>query len=640
MGNSTFYRADIDGLRAIAVILVILFHADLSWIEGGYSGVDVFFVISGYLITKSINKEMSSGEFSFKSFYLRRIRRIIPVLVFMMLVITIPASIFLFANDLEAYSRTVLHTMLSTNNFHLWSNGKNYFVENTELIPLIHTWSLSVEEQFYVIWPPILLVLHRVFKQKSRRVFIVLFIIVAFVLSVYLAFNNPKMAYFLLPARIFELTLGAGLAMFWDIIPKLKKGVNHLLSIVGLFLVLVPAFLLDSSSVFPGYNALWSCMGSVFIIISGKNEMQQGVVNKLLSIKSLVFIGLLSYSMYLWHWPIFVFIKYLGFELTLPYIIFAITLTLILSYLSWRFIEKPFRYKFKYNFSKTLLVVLLPCLLITGLIYGVLDAKNGFPNRFPELSEFDKNTNFPNKVRRDCFDAFKIGNCDTCFLGVKKDSLDGILIGDSFANHTASFLDVLAKDAGLYFHDSAAGGYPLLYDVDDVSGIPTRDKGYGIQRLEYAKKLKTIVIASNWERFNDSTSKNYQFVLEQLRTLVALNKNIIIVDPLRSTNEMTLHKMKMYKTSNVANLTKEELKTPLYPRTEDYIINRVKSIFPSIKIINLNDVMCNDSVCDFEIDGSIVYRNGNHLNTSGAEAIAKKYINKIGNPISYLNDLK
>lgn len=636
MNKPISYRADIDGLRAIAVILVILFHADFNWIQGGYTGVDVFFVISGYLITKSINKEMLNGNFSFKSFYLRRIRRIIPVLVFMMLVVTIPAYLFLFANDLEAYSRTVLHTMLSTNNFHLWSNGNNYFVENTELIPLIHTWSLSVEEQFYIIWPPILLLLHRFLSHKNRLKFIIIFIVLGIGLSVFLAHNNPKMAYFLLPARIFELTLGAGLALFWDKIPMLSKTINNIISIVGIVLVVLPALLLDNTSIFPGFNALWPCLGSVLIILSGKNIERKGIANTILQSKSLVFIGLLSYSMYLWHWPIFVFVKYLGFELTLPITVGSITLTILLSYFSWKFVEQPFRYKFKYNFSKTLLVVLLPCLLVTGLIYGVLDAKNGFPDRFPELMEFDKKANFPNKVRRNCFDAFQVGNCEECSLGIKKDTLDGVLIGDSFANHTAAFLDVLAKDAGLYLHDSAAGGYPLLYDIDDLTGEPTRELDYGIKRLEYAKKFKSIFIATNWERFQRKDSKNYQFVMTTIKELVDSEINIFIIDALRSTNDMNLHKMKMHKTSNISSISKEELLVPFYKRGKEYIVYEIEKRFPSITIIDLNDVMCNDKTCDYEINGSIVYRNGNHLNTSGAELIANRFIEQDKNPLLVL----
>ncbi|MBP2831397.1 acyltransferase [Aquimarina sp. U1-2] len=635
MNKTLFYRADIDGLRAIAVILVILYHADLSWIEGGYIGVDVFFVISGYLITSSINKEMLNGAFSFKAFYLRRIRRIIPVLVFVMLVVTLPACLFLFANDLENFSRTVLHTMLSTNNFYLWLNGKNYFVENTEVIPLLHTWSLAVEEQFYVIWPPILLLMHRFLHSTKRLVCIVLCIIAGLGISVYQAYYDPTTAYFLLPARLFELSMGAGLALFWDKIPKISTLYNHIISSIGLLLIISSGVLLDNSSIFPGMNALWPCLGAVMIILAGKSQ-DNALVNRLLAMKPLVTLGLLSYSMYLWHWPIFVFIKYLGYDLDVPKIISAITLTIVLSYFSWKYVEQPFRYRFTYRFSKTIWVVLLPCLFITGTIYGILDAKDGFPERHPELTEFNKDENFPNKVRKHCFDTYAIGNVAYCSLGVKKDTLDGILIGDSFANHTAAFIDVLAKDANLYFHDSAAGGYPLLHDIDDISGENERDPRYGLERLAYAQKLETIIIATNWERFYDPASKNYQFVLETLAGLVESKKNIIIIDPLRATSAMNIHKMKMYKTKGNASILKKDILIPFYERPETYIVYEIQRKFPSVTVINLNDVMCDAQFCEFEINGSIIYRNGNHLNTSGAELIARRFIEEKGNPLHFL----
>lgn len=637
MNKLISYRADIDGLRAIAVLLVLLFHADFTWIKGGFIGVDVFFVISGYLITKSIDNEILKGSFSFQSFYLRRIRRIIPVLVFIMLVVTIPACIFLFSSDLEAYSRTVLHTALSTNNFHLWFKGKDYFVESTELIPLLHTWSLAVEEQFYFIWPIILLVLHRLFTLKNRLLFMGLFILVGIVLSVFLAHNNPKMAYFLLPARMFELSLGGGLALFWGSIPTLSKSVNTVLSSIGILLIILPSLLLDETSIFPGLNALWPCLGAVIIILSGKNSNAKGLMNKLLEFRPIVFIGLLSYSMYLWHWPIFVFIKYVGFEFTLPIKIGAITLTLVLSYFSWKLVEQPFRYKFKYSFSKTIFVILLPCLIICGLIYGVLDAKDGFPNRFPQLAEFDKAENFPDKVRRDCFDAYKVGNCEECSIGIKKDTLDGVLLGDSFANHSAPFLDVLAKDAGLYLHDSSAGGYPLLYEID-VEGKPTRDKKYAIDRLAFAMQFKSIFIASNWEKFENKNVKNYQFILKTLEELVKTDIKIFIIDPLRFTSDMNLQKMKMLKTNNLASIAKKDLLIPFYNRGDNYIVTEIKKRFPSITIIDLNEVMCNGKTCDYEIDGSIVFRDDNHLNISGAELIAKKFINKGINPLKVLTE--
>ena len=636
MSKLLSYRPDIDGLRAISVIFVILFHADLLWIQGGFIGVDVFFVISGYLITRSIDKEMLGNVFSFKAFYLRRIRRIIPVLVFVMLVITIPACLFLFANDLETFGRTALHTILSTNNFYLWIKGSNYFVGNTELMPLLHTWSLSVEEQFYFIWPPILLLLHRYLNLKNRLYFIILFIVIGLGLSVFLASFYPKVAYFLLPARLFELSLGAGLALFWDKIPELSRNKNNGISVVGLLLILLPVFLLNGLSTFPGFNAFYPCLGAVLLILSGKNSHTKGIVNRLLTIKPLVFIGLLSYSMYLWHWPIFSFIKYVGLELTSDKLIVALTSTVLLSYFSWKFIEKPFRYRFKYNFSKTLLVILLPCLLIIGAIYGVLDGKDGFPERHPTLIEFDKKNNYPSKLRRNCYDVFKVGNCDQCGLGVKKDTLDGVLIGDSFANHSAAFIDVLAKDSGLYFHDSAAGGYPLLYDVDDQTGAPTRDTAYGEKRLAYAKKFKTIIVATNWERFLDKESKNYKLVMATIKELLDLDKNVIIIDPLRTVSQMNLHKMKLLKTNNGSSINKQDLLIPFYKRADDYIVYEIHRKYPQVTIINLNDVMCYDTSCNYEIDNSIVYRNGNHLNTSGATLLARKYILEKGNPLKFL----
>ena len=629
------YRPDIDGIRAIAVLLVIFYHANFSFITGGYIGVDVFFVLSGFLITLTIDKEMSTDSFSFKQFYLRRIRRIIPVLVFVMLVITIPACLFMFSNNLESYSRTLIHTLLSTNNFYLWINNGDYFAENSDLIPFLHTWSLSVEEQFYFLWPLFLLFLHKKLSLQKRLVFMFLFLILGIILSVYLVNTNPTMAYFLLPARIFELTIGACLAMYWERLPSLSKIKNSFISIVGLFLILIPAVVLNKSSLFPGLNAFWPCLGTALLIFTGKESKSQGVVNKLLQNKGLVFIGLLSYSLYLWHWPVFVFIQYLGINLDGIIRICSLIFIFIISFFSWRFVEQPFRTKYKYNFKKTALVVLLPSFVIITFIYAVLDAKDGFPERFPELSEFTPKTNYPNKIRKQCFDKFKIGNCEECFLGIKKDTLDGLLIGDSFANHTAAFLDVLAKDAGLYIHDSAAGGYPFLNKLNN-DGSPIFPAEYAIKRLEYAKKFKTIFIAANWEEFSNPDNINYRSTINTIGNLVQSGKKIVLFDCLRATSEMDLHKLKLLKTGKTVFFSERDFRIPFTPRAQNYIVYVMKKKFPSITVIDLNDAMCEDAKCDLELNNTVVYRNADHLNTSGARLIGEKYIQIKGNPLKNL----
>ena len=631
--NSKYYRPDIDGLRAIAILLVILFHSGFSIFKGGYIGVDVFFVISGFLITSIIDKEIQNKTFSYRNFYLRRIRRIIPVLVFVMIVITIPAYFILFANNLEAYSRTLLYTLLCSNNIHLYITSGNYFAENSDLLPFLHTWSLSVEEQFYFILPPFLLVLHKKFNSQKRAIIIYTLCFIALLFSIYQSYSNPSAAYFLLPARLFELAIGSALAMNWNNLPKLNQQKNNLLSLIGFLLIIIPAIVLDKSSIFPGINALWPCLGTALLLFSGQDINKKGLINKLIENKIVVGIGLISYSLYLWHWPIFVFVKYLGLNLEGTIRILAIALTFVLSYLSWKFIEQPFRTTLKFDFKKTLLIIFIPALLIISVIYGVLDAKDGFPERHPELTEFIPKKNYPNKLRGQCFDKLKLGNCDDCYIGIKKDTLDGMLIGDSFANHTAAFLDVLAKDAGFYIHDSAAGGYPLMNSLNP-DGSALYPEQYAIDRLNFAKQFKYIFIAANWEGLSEpKNKKTYEVTLKTLSELVKSGKKIIIFDALRRTTELNLHRAKLVKSKNTVYFSQKDFSIPAYKRSNNYIIYEIKKRFPSINIIDLNKVMCQNGQCDIELNNTIVYRNNDHLNTSGAQKIGELYLKRFGNPL-------
>ncbi|MES2575423.1 MAG: acyltransferase family protein [Bacteroidota bacterium] len=637
MSSKTSYRPDIDGLRAIAILLVIIFHSGFSLFSGGFIGVDVFFVISGFLITSIIEKEIKENSFSFKNFYLRRIRRIIPVLVFIMVIITIPAYFILFANNLEAYSRTLLYTFLCTNNFHLYFNSGDYFAESSDLIPFLHTWSLSVEEQFYFFLPPFLLLLHKKFTLSKCRLIITLLCILGLLFSIYQTFINPRMAYFLLPARLFELLIGSCLAVYWEKLPTLNQFKNNILSIIGILLILIPSFVLKSTSLFPGLNAFWPCLGTALLLFTGKTKEYKGVINKLIQNKVMIGIGLISYSLYLWHWPIFVLIKYSGINLDGWVRIIAIIATFILSYLTWKFVEQPFRINLKFDFKKTVLVVFAPSLIVIALIYGVLDARDGFPERHPELTEFIPTKNHPNKLRSQCFDKFKVGNCEDCFLGIKKDTLDGLLIGDSFANHTAAFLDVLAKDADLYIHDSAAGGYPLMNNIDK-DGKKSYPEKYAIERLNYAKKFKNIFISANWENISHPKNiKTYQSTLKTLDKLVKSGKKIIIFDPLRKMTDLNLHKAKLVKSKRTVYFSEKDFSITEYKRPNNYIINEIKRKFPSIIIIDLNKLMCKNGKCDIELENTIVYRNSDHLNTSGARLLGELYLKTYGNPLKILN---
>nr|WP_247672673.1 SGNH hydrolase domain-containing protein [Aquimarina sp. MMG016] len=306
--------------------------------------------------------------------------------------------------------------------------------------------------------------------------------------------------------------------------------------------------------------------------------------------------------------------------------------TILLSYFSWKFVEQPFRHTFKYTFSKTLRYILFPSLLIAGLIYGVIDGKDGFPDRFPNLTEFNKKVNFPSDVRPQCYNKQKIGEYEECNIGVVKNKVDGILIGDSLGGHSAYFMDVLAKDANMYFYVSAAPGYPILRNLDfpDHYG-----DGYGKRRLEYAKNMDIICIASFWEAIKVD-SENYNQILASIKELIALKKTVVIIDHLRMTTEANVHKMKLHKIKMGAQFLKEDLLIPFYKRPEKYIVTEIKKRFPSVTIINLNDVMCVDGKCDYSINDQIVYRDVCHLNISGTRSIAEKYLKVKGNPLRFL----
>ncbi len=415
---------------------------------------------------------------------------------------------------------------------------------------------------------------------------------------------------------------------------------NNFLSVLGIALIIIPACVLNKESVFPGLNAFWPCLGTALLIFSGKEKNNLGCVNVMIQNKLMVQIGLISYSLYLWHWPIFVLIKYSGITLDGNVRLVAILITFIISYLSWKYIEQPFRTTLTFDFKKTMLGIFLPALVIVAIIYGIIDSKDGFPEREQNLTEFVPNKNYPNKLRKECFDKFKIGNCEECYIGVKKNKLDGMLIGDSFANHTAAFLDVLAKDANMYIHDSAAGGYPLMNNTDKDVNFTKYPKKYAIERLEYAKKFKNVFIAANWEGFDTKHKKTYTTTIKTLEELVKIKKNIYIFEPLRSMSSTNLHKAKLIKSKRTVFFPEKDCSIEEYKRPKDYIINEIKRKFPSIIIIDLNTLMCKNGKCAIELNHTIVYRNGNHLNTSGAKLLGELYLKKYGNPLKKINLIK
>ena len=381
------YRADIDGLRAIAVLAVIFFHAGVPGFSGGFVGVDVFFVISGFLITSIILKDIHAGQFSIARFYERRIRRIFPAL-FPVIAFTVVIAAYLFDPiSFEAFGKSITATTFFASNILFWREA-GYFDADSITKPLLHTWSLAVEEQFYIFFPLLLIAINRF--SKSRYFQWLLGIgLISLSTSIYEVYTHQAATVYLVPTRAWELLFGSILAL--GIIPQLQSNFHRsIFSIVGLGIIIFSVGFYTEETLFPGATALAPVLGASLIIYSGIGG-GASIISKFLSLKPIVYIGLISYSLYLWHWPLIVFVKYLIFRDLTPLEITGIILaTFLISALSLKFIEQPFRGNQPIIAERKKLFALSATVMFIASIIGAVinfeNGKNGMINRlYPKI---------------------------------------------------------------------------------------------------------------------------------------------------------------------------------------------------------------------------------------------------------------
>ena len=383
------YRSDIDGLRAIAVLSVIAFHVDPARFKGGFVGVDIFFVISGFLISSIIYKELESGAFSIVEFYVRRIRRIYPALFLVLSAVCVAGWILLLPSDFVALGKQILGGSTFAANIVLWWQS-GYFSPEAALKPLLHLWSLGVEEQYYLIFPVICMVFYR---SKSRWVLPAAFLTIAAVsmfLNVAFVSRYSEATYFLPFSRLWELFFGAGLSLFLQrnlkpptesrLLAKWRHGVGFL----GLALLLVSIFGIDQFDAFPGWWALLPTVGAVLVIVAG----QTSLVNRyILSSKPAVFVGLISYPLYLWHWPILSFMRIANAEwgANISHLQKGamIIVAFLLAYLTYRFVELPIRHVRQREQRRKGALWLIGCVSLTGTFGVLVILMGGFPARLP-----------------------------------------------------------------------------------------------------------------------------------------------------------------------------------------------------------------------------------------------------------------
>ncbi|MEJ0086740.1 MAG: acyltransferase family protein [Pseudomonadota bacterium] len=504
------YRTDIDGLRAVAVLPVVAFHAQIPQVPGGFIGVDVFFVISGYLISSIILSEVESGRFSLASFYERRIRRIFPALIAMLLVSSALACIYLLPTELEAFAKSLAAAMFSASNFYFWS-GSGYFDVAAEQQPLLHTWSLAVEEQFYLLFPLLLMSIRRVFPGRLRSTIIAI-AVASFVLSEIDVRTAPARAFYFPHARAWELLLGTVLAM--NVIPTINaRWANNLISAGGLGLIAFAVLTFEPGTPFPGAYALIPCLGAAMIIHAGRDT--ETVTSRLLSWKPLVFIGLISYSLYLWHWPLIYFqnnfsILFAGLPGPLGKALLVLA-SILIAAMSWWFIERPFRAG-PLRPSKRLLFVMsgAATAAICGIAVGVLSSQ-GMGWRFStdelQAASYLKYDPSPAFRKGDCFATSDAGD-DPSFAELKNDPclrrVEGrrnfLLFGDSYAADLWFGLSHAMRDIN-WLQATGAGCKPL-FDAAALD-LHSSERCARLRQLIFAEYLvknpvDAVLVGGSW----------------------------------------------------------------------------------------------------------------------------------------------
>ncbi len=429
------YRPEIDGLRAIAVVAVILYHANLTifnypFLKGGFIGVDIFFVISGYLITSLIYKELLiNNSFSFKYFYERRIRRILPALLTVIFLSFPLGFIYLLPSSFAEFSQSIISSLGFSSNFYFHITGQKYAAENASLIPFLHTWSLSVEEQFYILFPIVFFVVFKYLK-KYLHYLLILFFFLSLLLAEWCSKNFPSLSFYLLPTRGWELIAGSILAYFEILLGfrKSNKFLNLIMPFIGLCLIVLSISTFDDDIFHPSKYTFIPILGVCLIIWFYNND---DILCNFLSSKLFVGVGLISYSLYLWHYPIFTFFNIIQINNTsLFYDIMKMFIVVFLSILTYFLIEKPARnkkYKFKYIFIPIIFISSFIIFISLIVIY-----KDGFKNRVPalllnDLGDFEKNNWNLLKNSKDVICHHNINGC----VFNEKSTHKVFLIGDS-----------------------------------------------------------------------------------------------------------------------------------------------------------------------------------------------------------------
>ncbi len=503
------YRPDIDGLRAIAVVPVVLYHSSLGF-PGGYVGVDVFFVISGFLITKIIYTLVTEGKFSFVEFYDRRVRRLFPPLFVMLLAVAAWSVLYLISLDLRDFGASLAAATSYVSNFYFFFETRGYFHEGVRTMPLLHTWSLAVEEQFYIVVPFAVFALAWGMSRRWHVPVIAAVSIASFALCVRLTQHHPEAAFYLLPARAWELGVGGLLAI--GAFEAGNRWLREALAFGGLIAILFAIFLFSEATPFPGWRVAVPTLGTAAVLSAGRSD---SIVNRILATGPFTFIGKISYSLYLWHWPMILAFAYGTLApISVRTSILCVLVSFVLAVLSWHYVERPFRQRRVLPDARSLFGA--GALASAGAV-GIglfVYYSNGLPQRHsPKLvTLLDRSQIRPSRPECHRVTARRAATDRLCVRGASGVAPSFVLAGDSHADALSDGLFAAARKRGVAGVQFTAPGFGPLLGRFSLDGQPQDTLAPTF--ADYLKRhpnLRTIVMTAFWSHY--ATGRNYRYPL-------------------------------------------------------------------------------------------------------------------------------
>lgn len=628
------YRPEIDGLRAIAVSAVILYHANVFPFTGGYVGVDIFFVLSGYLISSIIIGDIARSRFSFASFYERRIKRIFPALFFVLAVATLASVAILTPQELRKFGQALVATTGFSSNIYFWMTA-GYFTADTERNPLIHMWSLAVEEQFYLFFPLLLILLHRAKIGLTLPIAAALAASLAWCLRLE-AQSDQAANFFLTQSRCWELMAGTLVAVNrprWLAVSAVPQALRWGLELVGAALMIAPIFLITGATSWPGLATIPVVLGAAILLLTMSTRSPVG---RLVSLPPMVRLGLLSYSAYLWHQPLFALVHVEIGHMTGPIAAVLIVVTLALAWFSWRFIERPFRAPGRFG-RRWLFGTALVSTAITGVVGAALHVTDGLPQRFDPATRALAATAIPSLKRTECHTEGRDFRSPSRACRFYAAHVTWAVLGDSHAIEIGDALaaDLRARNEGVV-QLTFSGCQPALTFQSDNPGCSTwLDQAVNVVARDRAIRDVLLVFRHAFYLYGDQT-RSYPAIPNQppnflsseapdlartrywascealVRRLLAAGKRVHIVGPIpelpASIDRYVFHHMR------------SEMTRDYYTRRNAAVLDRLRAIarWPGVSVIDPSDTVCGASRCRAVIDGRAMYFDDNHLSMAGA----------------------